>query len=174
MSIDPYLYIDVVKSAKSSHAFDEHKTAKLLREADIVSAFKKSGEVVFGGSGALYEQRLNDLGQLNAALARYYEVNGAYPKSEQWDGIYSSWGRSAPDWIRGLAPTYIPKLIQDPTNTDSPTLQYLYSSNGVDYKLIAHGDIKSCQLAAASAPQRVDPARNCWAFGYWSAGAVNW
>ena len=171
---DPYLYIDVVKDAKSSYTFDEQKTAKLLREADIVSAFKKSGEVVFGGPGALYEQRLDDLGQLNAALARYYEVNGAYPKSDQWDGIYSSWGRSAPDWIRGLAPTYIPKLIQDPTNTDSPTLQYLYSSNGVDYKLIAHGDIKSCQLAAASAPQRVDPARNCWAFGYWSAGAVNW
>ena len=40
-------------------------------------------------------------------------------------------------------------------------------------KLISHGP-EDCATVKSKYPSLIDPARDCWAFGYWTPGAVNW
>ena len=93
--------------------------------------------------------------------------------SEGFDGLHTAWGKSGKDWIKGLVPNYLESLPRDPRKNDNPKEQYLYRSNGKDYKLIAHspGD---CRVVKKTHPERVDPKRNCWAYGYWTEGAKDW
>jgi hypothetical protein len=117
------------------------------------------------------EQRIQDLVSINEALVRYHEGNGAYPVSSGFQGYASSWGASlGADWIAGLQPTPLPR---DPAMVETPESQYLYFSDGIDYKLIAHltGD---CEAGVERSGVRIDPVRRteegCWAYGFWSSG----
>jgi len=114
---------------------------------------------------------LEDLQALHAALEAYRRDHGAYPRSVGFDGLHTGWGRSSPDWIAGLAPRYLPRLPRDPRFSSDPTFQYLYRSDGKDYKLIAHGN---CEPFNVTHPQMIDPKRNCFAVGFWTAGAQAW
>ncbi|MEJ7931796.1 hypothetical protein WG922_17635 [Ramlibacter sp. AN1015] len=118
--------------------------------------------------------RLADLAKLKAALTDYFNEHGNYPASEKWDGLYSPWGRSSDDWITGLAPKHIPALPRDPRRNRDGQEQYLYRSNGTDYKLIAHGNASDCSQLRRQAASLLDPVRGCSAYGYWSPGAESW
>ncbi|EDN68662.1 hypothetical protein BGP_3145 [Beggiatoa sp. PS] len=59
----------------------------------------------------------------------------AYPTSVGFDGIYTNWGEAKQDWIPCLAPNYLYTLPRDTSNTDQADKQYLYRSDGQDYKL---------------------------------------
>ena len=119
-------------------------------------------------------KRVADLKQISTALEMYYDTNNGYPNSGgNWDGIYSCWGDSTTNWIAGLAPTYIGQLPRDPRNHTNCGEQYIYTSNGINYKLISHGP-EDCATVKSKYPSLIDPARDCWAFGYWTPGAVNW
>lgn len=52
-----------------------------------------------------------------------------------------------------------------------------YRSDGNDYKLLIE-DPQECNIVAMADPNRVDPTRrkegDCFAYGYWSAGAAAW
>jgi hypothetical protein len=120
---------------------------------------------------------VRDLLEIAYALERYKVDNWSYPISsvgnKGWDGIKSDFGESREDWIRGLVPTYIDRLPRDPRMLDNGIQQYLYMSNGANYKLIAFKP-SNCHLVELSYPSLIDPKRGCQAFGFWSEGAVHW
>jgi len=71
------------------------------------------------------------------------------------------------------ASVYISVLPRDPRNHTVCGEQYIYNSNGTDYKLIAHQP-EECLVVKAKYPNLLDPMRDCWAYGYWTEGAKNW
>ncbi len=116
---------------------------------------------------------VSHLRELQRALGEYKAANGSYPVSDKWDGLFSLYGTSSPNWIKGLAPKYISELPRDPRMTESGSEQYIYMSDGIDFKVISHGQ-SECELFRKSVPELVDPARDCSAIGVWSTGARNW
>jgi len=116
-------------------------------------------------------QRIQDLTTINASLETYRAANGAYPVSSGFQGYASNWGAGlGADWIPGLQTTPLPR---DPSMSETGESQYLYFSDGADYKLIAHltGD---CGPEVEQSGVRIDPNRRdttqCWAYGFWSTG----
>lgn len=116
-----------------------------------------------------------DLGTVNDAIQIYYAEKGVYPTtSGQWYGY--SGGVQTTNYVPGLTPSYIDSLPQ-PKNK-SPAFEYIYNSNGTDYKLIAHdggggtspGFAKICPYMPNNLK---DPNRSCWAAGYWSQGGAS-
>jgi hypothetical protein len=123
----------------------------------------------------LYKARtLKDILDLKKALQIYYDKNKSYPKSSGgWDAVVANYGESRQDWIRGLAPGYIKILPADPRQSKDPGQQYMYNSDGTNYKLIAHHPAGIEEIIKMH-PDLVDPARPSWAFGVWTEGAKNW
>ncbi len=120
------------------------------------------------------EQRTSDLLIINDSLQRYHQANGSYPVSDRAQGFASNWGASLGDiWIPGLDLQPLPRDPARSSAGDGP--QYLYISDGTDYKLIAHstGD---CGPEAVTQSIQIDPRRQnderCWAYGVWSAGGA--
>jgi hypothetical protein len=116
-------------------------------------------------------QRVRDLIAIRDALEAYHSKYGAYPKAETFDGIHSCWGRSSPDWIPGLVPEFLPALPRDPRANDHCGEQYLYRSNGKNYKIITH-EPDDCATISEMIPDMVDPARGCNAYGFWTFTAT--
>ena len=120
---------------------------------------------------------IGDLKSLSLALEMYYDNNGSYPNSQGgagvWDGYYTCWGDSTPNWILGLAPQYISQLPREPRNITNCGSQYIYNSNGTDYKLIYHGP-EDCAGVVVKYSNLSDPVRVCWAYGIYTPGAVGW
>lgn len=119
---------------------------------------------------------LNVLSSYNKLIQLYYTDNGSYPIATGWSGI-----NKTDDFIPGIVPKYTTKLSQttmpDQANCVSGSTYasaYMYRSNatGTEYKLIAHCD-GLCQTVKQQEPNRVDPNRDCWAYGYWTSGALN-
>jgi len=121
--------------------------------------------------------RISDLRSIKIALDAYFIDNYSYPNSlggvGVWDGLYSCWGDSISDWIPGLVPEYMSLLPRDPRDHDICGEQYIYRSDGSDYKLLAHSPV-DCEWVASRYSNLADPARDCWAYGYWTPGAINW
>lgn len=142
--------------------------------------------VVVSGNAARKKARiaqtLVDLGQVKLALEAYQSEYGKYPVSTGgigvWDGLYSSYGDSSPNWIAGLTPTYMITLPRVPDNNTSGNQSYIYNSDGRNYKLIRHVPTPpyegECEAVYKMHPEMRDPARICWAYGYWTPGAVSW
>jgi len=117
---------------------------------------------------------LTDILALKEALQKYYNNNKSYPKSSGgFDGIIAAHGESKKNWIPGLAPEYIQKLPVDPRKSKDSGKQYMYKSDGKDFKLIAHNPL-GIEEVVSNHPELVDPIRPSWAFGAWSEGAKNW
>lgn len=124
--------------------------------------------------GVLTRQRIADLKAVNALLEAYHTAHGAYPVATGAQGYASAWGPSlGANWIPELQAS----LPRDPAMSEAGNEpQYLYLSNGVDYKLIAHA-VDDCSSAVEIDGVRVDPNRisatgSCWAYGFWSAGGA--
>ena len=111
------------------------------------------------------------------ALERYKIDHGSYPISsngrKSWDGIKSDFGESQEGLASGLVPNYLDKLPRDPSVLGSGTQQYLYMSNGANYKLIIYQP-SNCETVKLSYPSLIDPKRGCQAFGFWTDRAVRW
>ena len=119
-------------------------------------------------------QSIKDILLLKDALNRYFDENKSYPKSSGgWDAVIANYGESKVDWIPGLAPSYIKVLPADPRQSRDPGKQYMYKSDGKDFKLISHRPT-GIEDIIKTHPDLVDPARPSWAFGTWTEGAKNW
>lgn len=120
---------------------------------------------------------VNDLLKVVYALELYRLDHWSYPvsshKGRGWDGVFSTNGESREDWIQGLVPAYIEKLPRDRRLLSDGTRQYLYSSNGVSYKLLAH-NADNCSVIKAELPSLVDPVRDCFAYGFWTKNYTRW
>lgn len=120
---------------------------------------------------------IQELKQLTTALGLYYNSYESYPNSQggagPWDGLYSCFGDSTTNWIPGLVPTFMGSLPREPRGINDCDKQYIYNSNGQDYKLIWHNP-EDCASVKAQYPNLIDPNRDCWAYGFWTPGAVSW
>jgi hypothetical protein len=74
-----------------------------------------------------------------------------------------------------LVPAFINELPRDPRKLEGQFEQYIYMSNGENYKLLAGYPEKDCDVIKQDRPEMMDSVRNkdeqCEAYGYWSAGA---
>ena len=120
-----------------------------------------------------FDKRYKALTLIKEALEKYFKTHGSYPVSSGFDGLYTKWGKSGKNWIKDLSPKYIKNLPRDPRNTNNANEQYIYKSNGKDYKLLAHKP-EDCKIVKSKHKKLIDPKRDCWAYGYWTKGAVNW
>lgn len=120
---------------------------------------------------------INDLLMIVYALERYKRDHWSYPKSShggtKWDGIFSIYGESREDWVPEIVPKYINQLPRDPRMLADGTKQYIYVSNGISYKLIAH-NVDNCAHIKKIYPILVDPKRDCFAYGFWTKNAALW
>lgn len=116
---------------------------------------------------------IKDLKKIKRALEMYFNDKKHYPVSTGFDGIHTKWGKSGKDWIPELVPDYIDSLPRKQPYTNSNSTQYLYKSDGKDYKLISHCP-KDCQKVKEVSPNLIDPRRDCWAYGFWTPGAKEW
>jgi len=116
---------------------------------------------------------LSHLQMLRDALAKYYTDHQTYPVSLGFDGLRSTWGERSEEWIKGLVPIYLDALPDIPNFEANSKKQYLYNSNGKDYKLILHDD-KIDEYIVQNLNSLIDPARKNAAYGYWTADAELW
>lgn len=129
-------------------------------------------------------QRVANLRSIQTALELYAtDHNGQYPPSgsaggcwsPSWDGQVACGGSMAPNAvIPGLVPTYLPSFPTDPEiNKSGNTCDYLYNSNGTDYKLLFHACPTSnvCYGSGEATGGFYDPTRPTWACAVWSSSA---
>lgn len=119
------------------------------------------------------DKRIGDILSVKEALSEFHAKNGNFPASTGYDGYKSKYGAPDPIWIKGLSPGYIKNLPIDPESDISDLPGYIYKSDGKDYKLLAH-QTSDCEEVKSSRPELIDPRRDCWAYGFWTAGAANW
>jgi len=140
-------------------------------------------------------QRKADLTQLKTLLETYYAANNVYPSTgNAWWGECSTYGgyprSGATGYIPNLTPTFIEELPQDPRFaqayspcSDGGSLCYLYRSNGIDYKLLAHCGPEIWPATGAEAcpggcPENspfCDPVRKTWAWQvHSSSNSICW
>jgi len=114
----------------------------------------------------LNRKRVQDLVTINDALRNYYAKNGAYPKAE---GLAGANERGAA-WIPGLSPEFLASLPRDPQHNG--VTQYVYASDGANYKLIAQGASLVGSGNVEVLGIKIDPTRNPTAqnaaFGFWT------
>jgi hypothetical protein len=128
------------------------------------------------GMDKLTRQRIRDLVDINHALLIYQSGHaGRFPRSTGFDGYASDAGASlGPRWIPQLADRYMSPLPRDPAGAETAATQYLYWSDGRDFKLIAQGS-GDCSTAVEAGGVRRDPKRSdaagCSAYGFWTPGA---
>ena len=124
-------------------------------------------------------QRRSDLKQVQVALELYYDTNKAYPTTNAWWGNCSDYGShpttGANGWVPNLAPTYMAQLPVDPRYNGSGGC-YLYNSNGLDYKLLAHQTMEVGCPPMPTNDGMWDPVRSpsqC-TIAIYTQGAVTW
>lgn len=129
-------------------------------------------------------QSLVDILSVTEKLEAYKANHGSYPVSCGGAGWASRnnnpWGcgngdcwipefATEEDWCAG--PIYMPYNHNNPPdwNPTAAESQYIYYSNGTNYKLIYHNAVS---MGVPS--EFIDPTRPTWAFGTWSSGASAW
>ena len=112
-------------------------------------------------------KRVQDLVIINDALKAYYAKNGAYPKA---DGLAGANERGAA-WIPGLSPEFLADVPRDPFH--SLGTQYVYVSDGANYKLLAQGasliGSGNVEVLGVKIDQTRDPTPQNAAFGFWTS-----
>jgi len=119
-------------------------------------------------------RRFEDFLVISNALEKYKKDNNSYPKV---DYPVSYPGGMPTDksinWLPGLHPKYLSTLPIDPYRSKLSNHQYLYFSNGKDYKLIAHG-AEDAKSVIKKYPNLMDPTRPTFAYGIWTEGGKLW
>ncbi|OYW89473.1 MAG: hypothetical protein B7Z22_00055 [Hyphomonas sp. 32-62-5] len=116
-------------------------------------------------------RRVSDLVTINDALKAYFKKNGSYPAASGLGGVME---RGAA-WIPGLAPEFLPELPLDPVaSTEAGGPQYVYASDGKDYKLLAHNvslvGSTSVEVLGVKIDMTRQPTMENASFGYWTPG----
>jgi hypothetical protein len=161
-----------------------HVTRRLMGEviACLVLALLVLGLAVTFVPAILYPNhaaRLTDLLRLKDALKHYRADHGHFPVTHNPDGhdwVGIGWGDAGDNWIPELVPDYLPSVPRDPRNSNVKFAQYLYRSDGQDFKVISLSP-EDCQLTILLNPWLRDETRaspSCGAYGVWTKGAKLW
>jgi hypothetical protein len=114
-------------------------------------------------------KRVSDLVTMNDALKAYHAKHGKYPVAEKLGGFLER----GKNWIPGLSPEFVADLPRDPAMSgDMAGPQYLYASNGADYKLVAQGVSLIGGTNVEVLGVKFDPSKENTmekaAFGFWT------
>lgn len=124
----------------------------------------------FSCSADRYAHVVADLTAIRNALNAYYADNGAYPVGEV--SLNDASHPPKDRWIPGLVPKYLQVVPTDPRGLPAASHQYLYMSDGRQYKIISHGS-EDATYGRKARPDLVDPQRPTHAFGFWTPGFAN-
>lgn len=111
--------------------------------------------------------RVEDLIKIRIGLETFNQTRGSYPGSS--GQRFSTEGKRGPDWIPEIRSVVPAALPMDRREGDDPDLQYLYITDGADYKILAQSP-ENCEAVQKWLPEMIDPVRGCDAIGYWTAG----
>lgn len=139
-------------------------------------------------------KRKSDLTQMHKALEIYYNTNNSYPHtcvpgptcaiaSARWYGLAANGTAGFKDlsgatgYIPNLAPTFISNLPVDPSGNTTNWSGYIYKSDGVTYKIVAHAT--GPESFPASNDYFYDPCRPTTAWkvtndATTTASCINW
>lgn len=126
--------------------------------------------------------RLIDLTNIAFALEKYKGDHRSYPLSsgngdhwtdKNWDSILKNSSEINTEWIAGLVPKYIAELPIDPRQDGIPEHQYIYKSNGANYKLIALNP-EDCKQIRELVPIFFDERFEGCNYGIWTPNAEKW
>lgn len=124
-------------------------------------------------------KRRTDLKQIYTALQLYFDDNGSYPTtSGAWWGAcaYGNYDTKGPNgYVPNLAPKYIANLPIDPLGQPQDRC-YIYRSNGVDFKILAHQvmEEKNCPPMPANDPMYDGRSGSQCTIGLYTPGASGW
>ncbi len=119
--------------------------------------------------------RLSDLVEITKALELYHKDHLRYPisKDSKWSSAKTVDPTQEREWIEGLVPKYLPYVPTDPEASSRLFRQYIYKSNGTDYKILVN-ETDEVHMVKYHFPDLVDPKRENDSFGFWSSGALHW
>jgi len=175
----------------NNYDFNQHKRGFTLIELLIVIAIIAilSTFVLASISGSTLAKardttRVQNIRELQKALELYRIDHNAYPKTfEPNQAIQrrSECAGNPNDYIPGIVSDYVAQLPSDPAlNCAGVTHSWFYASDGIDYKLITHGE------GTIFSPELLDPAwdggpNDCIVdgltsvhYGVWTGGAACW
>lgn len=157
-----------------------------LAFAGSLAALLLAGRLLYGPlviEGIIFPHhnaRIASLERITEALQKYRDEKGGYPLSAGNGASWSGVGRQengGADWLSGLVPDFLDKVPVDPRDGGNPYRQFVYKSNGNDYKLLALMP-EDCPYTIERRPELSDPMRNvfhqCRAYGFWTPGATKW
>lgn len=134
---------------------------ELLVTISIVAILSTVGMVMYSNvqKSARTAKRIGDLQAVKNALETYKTATGSYPIAGTWTSENGCQGY-AQGTIPGLVPNYMQAIPTDPAKDNSSC--YLYYSNGIDYKFLAHNiaDYNTNRKDYTAQPLLVDPARD--------------
>lgn len=142
---------------------------RLFRQ-DALGPFLSSLSTVSAES--LSDRRVADLKVIRNALEAYRAANGSYPPAPGGRTVLDVPVGGRVDWIGGLSPRFIAETPAEPRWRNQRKRQYLYISDGEDYKIVSHAS-EDAACVTRRDPGLADPRRPGYAFGFWSPGAVN-
>lgn len=116
-------------------------------------------------------RRLDDFRRVASALAAYKAAHGQYPLQGKSDLVIGLDPNASA--FSALTPKLLAHLPRDPRNLADPNRQYLYFSNGTDYKFIVHAP-ENMGRVLSDMPSLADPRRPTFAYGIWTAGGAGW
>ncbi|MEQ8351840.1 MAG: hypothetical protein RH862_10170 [Leptospiraceae bacterium] len=112
--------------------------------------------------------RVEDLIKIRIGLETFQQARGRFPGSE--GELFNSDGAAGTDWIPEIRTVVPATLPVDRRSGEDPREQYLYISNGQQYKVLAQTP-ENCPSIKEWMPELLDPVRGCGAIGFWTDGA---
>ncbi|MCB1303612.1 MAG: hypothetical protein KDK37_05020 [Leptospiraceae bacterium] len=109
--------------------------------------------------------RVEDLLKIRVGLDTFQSKRGHYPGST--GAMFQSGSSRDQDWIPDLRKEVPVAIPLDRRPGSHPENQYLYITNGADYKLLAPNP-ENCESVKKWVPEMIDPVRGCAAIGYWT------
>ncbi len=129
-------------------------------------------------------ERIAELKAVQTALELYRTDNGSYPSTGgtgNWRGMCSNFNpggtyttSGASGYVPGLAPTYVSVLPRDPKEVADSC--YVYTSNGVDYMMLAWRTVEANigNIPVALQRQNTSFGSTDRTYAVYSSGAVSW
>lgn len=188
LSPDIKIFLDQVFDAASYVSHEKKRKKTLIVTASVLVVllaffysplkkryYRETEEYNLIANEEVYKQQtMTNMISLKKAIDEYFHDNHSYPESSGgWDATVASYGESRKDWIRGLVPKYLKALPSDPRESQDEMKQFMYKSDGNDFKLLAHFPL-GVEEVIKGHPELVDPRRPTWAYGFWSEGAKDW
>ncbi len=123
--------------------------------------------------GSVSAQRIADLEQIATALHAYKTMHGVFPRPAGDMARHQAGSSRNSNWIGGLAPGFLPEVPTDPRMVAEENKQYIYISNGLEFKLINHAP-EDVVCVQSLRPDLKDPRRPDYAYGIWTEAAKEW